>query len=97
LVQSSPSLNPYKGVGPLIDIKIIEFATRITEKAMGTESSAATWINAEDKVSQFLKTMVKTLDDLYNEQPPRADQCVEISILTVAENISSARSTKALL
>jgi hypothetical protein len=51
----------------MIELKIIELATKLTEKAMGTDSAVTTWIGNEEEVAKFLKTTVKTLDDLYNE------------------------------
>jgi hypothetical protein len=48
-----------------MDIRVLELATRITEKAMGTDSTLITWINDSDKVQEFLKATAETLDKLY--------------------------------
>jgi hypothetical protein len=51
----------------MIDPKIMELATRLTERAMGTTTSIDSWIGKEDQVAKFLTIAVKTLDDLYKE------------------------------
>ncbi len=50
----------------MIDTRILELATRLTEKAMGTDSTSVVWIGKEDQVTKFLTTTVKTLNQLYS-------------------------------
>jgi hypothetical protein len=51
----------------MIDMKILELAASLTEKAMGTDTTIAVWIGKEDQIMKFLKTTVMTLDVLHNE------------------------------
>jgi hypothetical protein len=54
-----------------MDIKIVELATQLTNKAMGADASAANWIGSEDKVSAFFKAIANTLETTYyQERPP---------------------------
>lgn len=50
-----------------MDIKILELATQLTDKAMGAATASTHWVGSEDKVAKFLQTIAHTLDRLYNE------------------------------
>jgi hypothetical protein len=59
-----------------MDVKILEFATQLTVRAMGTDggSATATWIGSPDKIQEFLKATAKTLNELYEESNERTDK-----------------------
>ena len=48
-----------------MDFKTIELAAKLTEKAMGTDSTLVTWIDNGDSVAKFLKSTAIALDELY--------------------------------
>jgi hypothetical protein len=52
-----------------MDIKVLELATKLTDKAMGADASATNWIGSEDKVLKFLESTAKLLNRLYREAP----------------------------
>jgi hypothetical protein len=52
-----------------MDMKILELATKLTDKAMGGDASATNWIGHEDQVIAFLTAASQTLDALYTERP----------------------------
>jgi hypothetical protein len=56
-----------------MDIKIVELATQLTDKAMGGQASAGNWIGHEDKITKFLTTIATTLDELYMRPNKRRD------------------------
>jgi hypothetical protein len=51
-----------------MDIRILELATKLTDKAMGADASNVNWINGEEKVTEFLKATAETLNKLYLNQ-----------------------------
>jgi hypothetical protein len=51
-----------------MDIRILDLATRITERAMGAPASAANWIGNEEAVVKFLQTTAHMLHDLSTNQ-----------------------------
>ncbi len=52
---------------------ILELATNLTIKAMGTDAASINWINGQKNVAAFLQTMTQTLEALaHNENPPEA-------------------------
>ncbi len=52
-----------------MDIKVLELATQLTDKAMGSPQAATSWINSPDKIQEFLKATAQTLNELYRESP----------------------------
>lgn len=59
---------PQKVSHSIMDIRILEMATRLTEKAMGGQTSG-NWIGSPKDVQEFLKATVRTLNDLYQQTP----------------------------
>ena len=54
-----------------MDVKVVEFATKLTEKAMGTDATSIAWIGKEENVAKFLDAVATKLDELYMRQSKR--------------------------
>lgn len=48
-----------------MDIRILELAVRLTDKAMGAPQASANWIGSEDKTVKFLNSTAEALNRLF--------------------------------